>query len=46
MRPISLVIPIRNEETSIKQLVESITQQTLVPDEVILVDGGSNRRNR
>ncbi len=38
---ISLVIPLYNEENSLRKLVESINQQTFQPDEIILVDGGS-----
>lgn len=38
---VSLVIPIRNEEDSLMSLIESIERQTLRPDEVLLVDGGS-----
>lgn len=38
---ISLVIPVRNEEESLARLVSSIRAQTRLPDEVILVDGGS-----
>ncbi|MBC7900080.1 MAG: glycosyltransferase [Saprospiraceae bacterium] len=38
---ISLVIPIRDEEESIENLLESINRQTYQPDEVVLVDGGS-----
>lgn len=41
MLPISLVIPIRNEQDSIQNLIESIGRQTLQPDEIVLVDGGS-----
>jgi glycosyltransferase involved in cell wall biosynthesis len=41
MLPISLVIPIRNEQESIEKLIESVGRQTLQPDEVVLVDGGS-----
>ncbi|HET9533648.1 MAG TPA: glycosyltransferase [Blastocatellia bacterium] len=41
---ISLVIPVRNEEESLPVLIDSIRRQTLTPDEVILVDGGSNDR--
>lgn len=41
MLPISLVVPIRNEQDSIENLIESIGRQTLQPDEVLLVDGGS-----
>jgi glycosyltransferase involved in cell wall biosynthesis len=38
---ISLVIPIRNEEVSLRPLIASIFGQTRPPDEVVLVDGGS-----
>jgi glycosyltransferase involved in cell wall biosynthesis len=38
---ISLVIPVRDESETIKDLVDSIVSQTSPPDEVIFVDGGS-----
>ena len=38
---ISLVVPVRNEQSSIGELIASISKQTREPDEVILVDGGS-----
>ncbi len=38
---ISLVIPVRDEESSIDRLLASITAQTRQPDEIIFVDGGS-----
>lgn len=38
---ISLVVPMRNEEASLPPLIESIKQQTVQPDEIVLVDGGS-----
>ncbi len=38
---ISLVVPVRDEEMSIGELIASISRQTLQPDEVVLVDGGS-----
>jgi glycosyltransferase involved in cell wall biosynthesis len=38
---ISLVIPVRDEAMTIEALFESIARQTLAPDEVIIVDGGS-----
>jgi len=41
---VSLVIPVRNEEKSIRALVESIKLQTFQPFEVIIVDGGSQDR--
>lgn len=41
---ITLVVPIRDEELSLSALVDSIGKQTLPPDEIILVDGGSKDR--
>ena len=38
---ISLVIPVRNESESLAELIESIERQTLQPDEIVIVDGGS-----
>jgi glycosyltransferase involved in cell wall biosynthesis len=42
--PISLVIPVRDEETSIGALLATIEAQTAQPDEVVFVDGGSSDR--
>src|SRR5207249_7211793 len=39
---VSLVIPMKNEETTLPTLIQSIGQQTRPPDEVALVDGGSS----
>ncbi len=41
LMPISLVVPIKNEEGSLGELIYSFLLQTRLPDEVILVDGGS-----
>lgn len=41
---VSLVVPMYNEEDSLEKLVDSIDNQTVCPDEVILVDGGSTDR--
>ncbi len=38
---VSLVVTVLNEEKTIEQLLASISRQTLPPDEVIIVDGGS-----
>lgn len=38
---ISLIVPLKNETESLSALIESINRQTLPPDEIILVDGGS-----
>lgn len=42
--PVSLVIPVRNEESSLTALIASIAEQTCQPDEILLVDGGSSDR--
>ena len=41
MEKISLVITTKNEEDAIGGLLESLMQQTRGPDEVLIVDGGS-----
>ena len=41
---VSLVVPIRDEEGTIRNLICSILSQKLTPDEVILVDAGSQDR--
>jgi len=38
---ISVIIPVRNEEQSIGQLLISLTNQTLKPSEIVITDGGS-----
>ena len=38
---ISLVTTFKNEENSISVFIESILNQSVLPDEIILVDGGS-----
>lgn len=37
----SVIITVKNEQASIVPLLESLTTQTRLPDEVIIVDGGS-----
>ena len=39
---ISVIIPVRNEEQSIGQLLNSLTSQTLKPAEIVITDGGSS----
>jgi len=41
---VSLVVPLRNEAATLGWLIESIRGQTRLPDEVVLVDGGSTDR--
>jgi glycosyltransferase involved in cell wall biosynthesis len=38
---VSLVVPLRDEERSVAELIRSLVAQTRPPDEVVLVDGGS-----
>ena len=38
---ISFVTTVFNEEKTINKLLDSIKKQTVYPDEVIIVDGGS-----
>lgn len=38
---ISVIIPVRNEEQSIGPLLDSLTNQTLKPAEIVITDGGS-----
>ncbi len=41
MVKISLVITVRNEESTIEALLRSVSMMTKLPDELIIVDGGS-----
>ncbi len=41
---ISVVVPVRNEQDSIRTLIESLLSQTLPPDEIVITDGGSTDR--
>ncbi|HXI25900.1 MAG TPA: glycosyltransferase [Pyrinomonadaceae bacterium] len=41
---ISVVVPVRNEEDSISALLEALLTQTLPPNEIVIVDGGSSDR--
>jgi len=38
---ISVIIPVRNEEHSIRPLLDSLLSQTLLPTEIVIADGGS-----
>lgn len=42
--PVSLVVPVLDEESSILSLLDSIDAQTVAPREVVVVDGGSRDR--
>jgi len=41
---VSLICTIKNEESSIRELLDSILSQSRLPDEVVIVDGGSTDR--
>ena len=38
---VSVVVPVRDEEESLPALLESLLDQSLSPDEILIVDGGS-----
>jgi glycosyltransferase involved in cell wall biosynthesis len=38
---ITVVVPVRNEENSIRLLLQALLEQTLPPAEILIVDGGS-----
>ena len=41
----SVVIPTRNRESSLRNLVNKINEQTLIPDEIIIVDSSEKRQS-
>lgn len=43
---ISVVVPVRNEEDSIRALLDGLLRQTLPPDEIVIADGGSTDDTR
>lgn len=46
MKKVSLIIPLKNEESGVQLLIDSIRNQARLPDEVIFVDGGSTDKTR
>lgn len=38
---VSVVVPVRDEENSIRELLDSLLAQTRPPDEIVIADGGS-----
>jgi glycosyltransferase involved in cell wall biosynthesis len=38
---VSVIVPVRNEERSIRALLDSLLGQTRMPDEIVITDGGS-----
>src|SRR5256714_12035576 len=43
---ISVVVPVRDEEKSIRALLDGLLGQTLPPNEIVITDGGSVDRTR
>jgi len=43
---ISVVVPVRDEEDSIRALLDGLLSQTLPPDEIVITDGGSVDQTR
>jgi glycosyltransferase involved in cell wall biosynthesis len=38
---VSVIVPVRDEEDSIRELLDSLVAQTRPPDEIVITDGGS-----
>src|SRR3982751_762313 len=38
---VSVIVPVRDEEQSIRELLDSLLLQTRPPDEIVITDGGS-----
>jgi glycosyltransferase involved in cell wall biosynthesis len=38
---VSVVVPVRDEEDSIRELLDGLLSQTRLPDEIVITDGGS-----
>src|SRR6266496_6473760 len=43
---ISVIVPVRNEEDSIRELLDNLLTQTRRPDEIVITDGGSTDSTR
>jgi glycosyltransferase involved in cell wall biosynthesis len=43
---ISVLVPVRDEEESIRELLDNLLAQTRLPDEIVIADGGSSDRTR
>lgn len=41
MLEVSVIVPVRNEEESVRALIEGLLGQTLPPHEIVITDGGS-----
>src|SRR6476660_3834517 len=38
---VSVIVPVRNEQDTIRALLDGLLNQTRLPDEIIITDGGS-----
>ena len=38
---VSVIVPVRDEEQSVGRLIDGLLQQTRLPDEIVITDGGS-----
>jgi glycosyltransferase involved in cell wall biosynthesis len=43
---ISVIVPVKNEAGNIRQVLESLSEQTQQPSEIVIVDGGSTDETR
>lgn len=43
---ISVIVPVKNEEASIRQLLQGLSAQTCQPAEIVITDGGSTDRTK
>lgn len=44
--PVTLIVPVRDEEAGIIEFLESLERQTVSPDQIIITDGGSTDRTK
>jgi glycosyltransferase involved in cell wall biosynthesis len=43
---VSLIVPVRNEESSLEAFLQSLLKQDFSPDEIVIADGGSTDRTK
>src|SRR5262249_43409687 len=44
--PVTVIMPVRNEEPTIRKVIESLLRQSTMPREIVIADGGSTDRTR
>jgi cellulose synthase/poly-beta-1,6-N-acetylglucosamine synthase-like glycosyltransferase len=44
--PVAVIMPVRNEEHTIRRVIESLLNQNTMPREIVIADGGSTDRTR